>query len=346
MSHEKTLIVVIGLGEMGLIHAANLSKHRSILLGLACTRPDTLSTTAQSLCADRIYSTYDAAFADPEVAAVVIATSPPTHPDLISKAAAANKHIFAEKPLGYDSPSISAALHAVQEARVRFMSGFMRRWDADYIAAREKIVSGQIGDPVVLKCMSGDPEYPEKYHRGGAKHSLCLDLAVHDIDLARWLTGSEVGRVYVVLDAMTYPTLKETGDGDVAVAVLEMTSGTKVMVHLSRALDFGYNVTTQVFCKHGMVEIGELKQTAMVTVSEKARATDVVWDFSKRFEGAFDREMKAFVDLVHAKDEEAESLVKKNQSYAGMRDGLVATIVGEALVKSSMSGMPEVVPYN
>lgn len=347
MSSEKPLIVVIGLGEMGLIHASNLSKQRSVLLGLASTRPDILSTTARSLCADRTYSTYDAVFQDPKVAAVVIATTPPTHPAFISRAAAANKHIFSEKPLGYDTTSIKTAIAAVQEASVRFMSGFMRRWDVDYMAARHEITSGQIGDPVVIKCTSGDPEYPEKYHRDAAKYSMLKDLAVHDIDMARWLTKSEVRRVYVVVDAMTYPTLKEMGDTDVAVAILEMRSGTKVMMHLSRALDFGYDVTTQVFCKRGMVEIGELKQTALVTVSERKHATDVVCHFSKRFEGAFEREMKAFADLVRARDEAAaQALMEKNGSYASAHDGYVATLVAETLVKSCLSGMPELVPYN
>lgn len=347
MSLEKPLIVVIGLGEMGLIHASNLAKQRSVLLGLASTRPDILFPTARFLHADYTFSTYDTVFADPKVAAVVIATSPPTHPDLISRAAAANKHIFSEKPLGYDTVSIKTALIAVREARVRFMSGFMRRWDVDYIAARDKITSGQIGDPIVVKCTSGDPAYPEKYHRSGAKHSLLKDLAVHDIDLARWLTRSEVRRVYVVADAMTYPILKEVGDADVAVATLEMMCGAKVMVHLSRALNFGYDVTTQVFCKRGMVEIGELKQNAVVTVSERERATDVVWHFSKRFGGAFEKEMEAFADLVRAKDDaEAKALMEKSESYASAHDGYTATLVAETLVKSSLSGTPELVPYN
>eukprot|EP00177_Eucheuma_denticulatum_P004495 GFKZ01008172.1.p1 GENE.GFKZ01008172.1~~GFKZ01008172.1.p1 ORF type:complete len:348 (+),score=48.31 GFKZ01008172.1:214-1257(+) len=344
MSTPKPLIVVLGLGEMGRIHAANLSKHRSILLGLASTRHEILTSTAATLSADRLYHSYDAAFDDPQVAAVVIATLPPTHPELICKAAAAKKHIFSEKPLGYSTSEITAALDNVEKARVRFMCGFMRRWDPDYIVAKEKVDSGELGVPIVVKCTSGDPEYPEKNWRGAAEHSMLKDLGVHDIDLARWLTGSEVKRVYVVLDALTYPQIKQLGDSDVAVAVLEMESGAKVMIHLSRAFSFGYDVTTQIFCRDGMIEVGELKKRAVVTVREKGQSSDVAWHFGERFEAAFEKEMSAFADLVLARNEEdAEAVMKSSLSYARGHDGYMATLVAEALVRSSKSGMPELV---
>lgn len=345
MSNLKPLIAVLGLGEMGMIHARNLAKVRAIRLGLASSRSDALKTSAQTLSADATFSSYAEALDSPDVAGVVIATPPPTHPELIQQAAAKGKHIFSEKPLGYDAAPIRLAVDAVNRAGVRFMCGFNRRWDRDYIAARAKVEEGTLGKPVVLKCTSGDPEYPEKYHRGGAEFAMLKDLAVHDIDLARWLTQSEVKRVYALSDAMTYPGLKKNNDADVAVAVLEMECGAKVTIHLSRALDFGYDVTTELFCTKGAIQIGELKQTALVSIKDRTSSTDVIWDFGTRFEGAFSREMEAFAELVIAGADEAEAMVTSNSSYAGASEGLLATIVAEALVESSLSGMPVAVNY-
>lgn len=323
---------------MGLIHARNLSKQRGIRLGLACSRPPHLTKVARLLHADAMYSSYDSALLDPDVYAVVIATSPPSHPDLIARAATAKKHIFSEKPLGYTSSSIMTALSTVKSSGVRFMSGFMRRWDRDYCRAREQLQGNKLGRINVIKCTSGDPEYPEKYHRGGAKHAILKDLAVHDIDLARWLTGSEVKRVFVMQDALTYPTLTALGDADVVVAVLEMECGTKVLVHLSRALGFGYEVTTQVYCKNGRLDIGELKKRAVTLASEKENKTNIAWDFGERFEEAFEREMAGFVELVCKQDEEVEDWMKNEMGYASAEDGLAATVVAEALVESATSG--------
>lgn len=347
MATNKPLIVILGLGEMGLIHAKNLSKERRILLGLASSRKEVLLSTAERLGADRVYSCYEDVFNDPEVEGVVIATPPPSHPAVIMKAAEAKKHIFSEKPLGYDSESIANAIEAVEKSGVRFMVGFNRRWDPDYIAARQAVEAGILGDPIVLKCTSGDPEYPTKYHRGAAKFSMLKDLAVHDIDLARWLTQSEVKSAFAICDALTYPTLKEMSDADVTVAVLEMTCGAKVMIHLSRAFHFGYDVTTELFCKEGAMQIGELKKTSVSTIKNQTRGTDVVWHFADRFEAAFAREMEAFAQLVLVKNnDEARMLVGNDWSYATGHDGLAATIVAETLVKSSQSGVPELVPHD
>lgn len=344
MAAEKPLIVILGLGEMGLIHARNLSKERRILLGLASKRKEVLDKTAAELAADRTYSSFDAVFQDAQVKGVVIATPPPSHPQVIKQAAEAGKHIFSEKPLGYDSASIRDALDAVEKCGVRFTVGFNRRWDPDYIAARRAVEAATLGDPVVLKCTTGDPEYPEKYNRGAAKHALLKDLAVHDIDLARWLTRSEVKRVYAICDAISYPSLKENQDADVTVAILEMACGAKVILHLSRAFHFGYDVTTELFCKKGAMQIGQLHENAVVTVKDRTSALKVAWDFGERFRVSFTREMEGFAALVLAKTaEDAAALVAGDSNYASGQDGLAATVVAEALVKSYLSGMPEVV---
>ncbi|CAN8068482.1 unnamed protein product [Agarophyton chilense] len=339
---EKPLVVVLGLGEMGYVHATNLSKVRKIRLGIACRRVEVLQAAASKLCADASFNSYEKAISDPDTYAVVIATPPATHPELIEMAANAGKHIFSEKPLGFDSQTIRDSIAHVENAGVRFMTGFMRRWDSAYVSAREAVDKGDIGDPIVLKCTSGDPEYPEKYHRGGAKHSMLKDLAVHDIDLARWLTKSEVKSVYTVTDALSYETLREYQDSDVAICVLEMENRAKVLFHLSRALWYGYNVTSELVCKKGSLRIGALKRVDIEQMKDGTTCQKIAGDFRDRFEEAFEKEMKAFAELICAKSEaDAADMMKRNSSYASCWDGLHATAVAEALVRSSESGVPE-----
>lgn len=346
VSMENPLIVVLGLGEMGFVHARNLSKVRRIRLGLACRRADVLSHAMEELCADKGYASYEDALADSETHAVVIATSVETHPRLIEMAARAGKHIFSEKPLGFDSETIKKCISEVQEAGVRFMTGFMRRWDPAFATARQRVDNGEIGDPIVLKCTSGDAQYPEKYHKGGAKDSMWKDLAVHDIDLARWLTKSEVKSVYAISDALSYDTLKEYNDSDVGICVMQMESGAKVMVHLSRALWYGYNVTSELVGKTGTLRIGALKDVDIVQMQALKSSQVIAEDFRTRFADAFEKEMKAFVELTCAKtNEEAVKMMKDNCQYATCWDGLRATAVSEALVRSIASGVPENVMY-
>jgi predicted dehydrogenase len=335
----RPLVAVLGLGEMGTIHARALARARGVRLGLASGRSGPLADAAAMLHADRTWPGYAEALADPDVSAVVIATPPPSHAGLIVDAVQAGKEaIFSEKPLGYSVREIRGAVGAVVDGGVaRFMCGFQRRWDAGYRRGRDVVDRGECGKPIGIKCTSGDASYPEKYLRpgAGAEHSMLKDLAVHDVDLARWLLKSEVKRVYVSAVAMSYPQLAEFGDADMVMAVLEMESGARSALHLSRALAYGYNVTTELVCDGGTVQMGDLKATAAVVLKDGTAATDIAPAFPDRFVQAFESQMDAFVRLVLAEsDEEARKIFAGNPSYAGAVDGLRVTEVAEALVKS------------
>jgi predicted dehydrogenase len=338
----RPLVAVLGLGEMGMIHATNLSKQRGIRLGLASGRADALSQASKALRADASFASYDDALNDPDVVAVVIATAPPSHPHLIRAAADAGKMIFSEKPLGYSVEEVALALAALRENKIqRFMAGFMRRWDPAYIRGRLAVDTGEIGAPVALKCTSGDAGYPEKYRRPGSapEHTMLKDLAVHDVDLARWLLRSEVKRVYASSAAMSYPELADFGDADLVMAVLEMESGARVGIHWSRALDYGYNVTSELVCTKGTVQLGEVKQTSATVLKAGHAAVDIAPAFPERFVVAFEREMHAFAELVLANtDADAALMVENNSSYANAVDGIRVTEVAEALVRSVQSG--------
>lgn len=347
MQTEKPLVVVLGLGTAGLVHARNLSKHRSIRLGLASRREDVLTKTGKTLCADALYNSYNAALKDESVTAVVIATPIETHPSMLIDAARMGKLIFCEKPLGRDGPTIQHALSVVSEHKVTLMTGFMRRWDRAYASARQRVAKGEIGDVTVIKCASGDASLPGKYRREAPSNALWLDLAVHDVDLARWFTSSEVVRVYALMDAPVYPDLLERGDGDLGLAILEMESGSKVIIHLSFAFSYGYNASTEIVGKQGTLRVGDLGHIDIDFVSDGLEGRPIDPDYRSRFEVAFERQMEAFVNLVVASDEKAvQGLFEENSSYAGGFDGLRATIVGEALVKSASTRMPVDVFYD
>lgn len=342
----KPLIVVLGIGEMGTEHARNLCKIRTIRVGIASSREQALTKTTSSLCVDKTYNDYDAALQDPEVKGVIIATPPATHPDMIERAAKAGKHIFSEKPLGNDSPSIIKAIDVVRDANVRLMTGFMRRWDRGYSTAYDRISTGALGKVVVLKCTSGDAEYPEKYHRDALPFSILKDLSVHDVDLARWYTGSDVKRVYAILDALSYPTLSERHDGDVAIAVLEMESGAKVTLHLSRALQYGYNVSTEIACQKGSLRVGDLGRVDVDELANETNSRSIDRDFTVRFGQAFQDEMAGFVELVLADDSKYIEMLASDTRFATEEDGLKATIVAEALVQSAQDSTPVDVVYH
>jgi predicted dehydrogenase len=343
-------IAVLGLGEMGTIHAESLRRLGGVELALASKRSEVLHELAERLyvpCALR-FESYEDALASPRVDAVVVATAPADHTERIVRAAQAGKHIFCEKPLGLSAASVEKALAQVEHARLErgdfgkkvFMVGFMRRFDPAYARGKLLVQSGALGKPTVLKCTSGDAEYPAKYQRDLGYNSMLLDLAVHDIDLARWLLGAEVHRVHVVCRSLVYPQLAGLGDADNALALLEMDSGALVSAHFCRAFNYGYNVTSELVCERGSVYLGELKRPGdAVRVADPAGALSerIAPVFRERFEQAFQREMEVFAEAVRKGTLPAGA--------PGPLDGLAATRVAEALVRSWQTGSPQVVQH-
>ena len=74
---------------------------------------------------------------------------------------------------------------------VKLMTALQRRFDPSFQRVREGIVDGSIGDPIVVKLCSRDPAPPPvSYVKGGG--GIFKDMAIHDLDMSRFLMGWEV----------------------------------------------------------------------------------------------------------------------------------------------------------
>src|ERR1051326_9060411 len=133
-----------GAGRIGQIHAANLASTGATgLRDVVDVNPD----AAQALAKKHGARVVDVktALGDPDVDAVIIASSTDTHADLAIAAAKAGKAIFCEKPIDLSLPRVDACLDAVQKAGVPMFVGFNRRFDPSFSALRERIQKGDIG---------------------------------------------------------------------------------------------------------------------------------------------------------------------------------------------------------
>jgi myo-inositol 2-dehydrogenase/D-chiro-inositol 1-dehydrogenase len=76
---------------------------------------------------------------------------------------------------------------------------------------REAIASGEVGDPHLVRISSRDPEPPPAaYVRDSG--GIFLDMTIHDLDVARFLTGSEIEEGYARGDVRVDPEIGEAGD--------------------------------------------------------------------------------------------------------------------------------------
>jgi len=294
-------IGLIGAGRMGstLAHHLAYSVNAANLIAVADPYEENARKTAAKCNVADVYTEYHALLARDDIDAVVIVTPTNTHVNVIKAAARAGKHIFTEKPLALTLAKCDEAIAAVEAAGVKMMVGFMRRFDAAYLAAKQKIDAGEIGSPVMIKCVGRDPwhtglEYARRENSGG----LIADMAIHDFDLARWLMGSEVVRTSSEGECLVFPELKEVGDIDNAVVNLKFANGAIGNVDVSRNAIYGYDIRTEVIGSEGSVFIGGLQQTMTWTLKKNQISHDTIPGFMARFADAYASEIRAFVDCI------------------------------------------------
>lgn len=96
----------------------------------------------------RIYPSFEALLAEPEVELVVVNTPDATHAEFAAKALESGRHVVVEKPF---TPTLAEAEALVALARrsCRVLAVFHnRRWDADFLTLRQVLSQGRVGRPV------------------------------------------------------------------------------------------------------------------------------------------------------------------------------------------------------
>ena len=295
----KPKIALIGVGRIGEVHARTLARigHLGEFAMIVDPREEAAQALAGELSVARIATDASAAFDDPGIDAVVIASSTDTHAPYIEMAAAAGKDIFTEKPIALDIATTDAAIAAVERARVRLQVGFQRRFDHGYQAAWEYVQSGALGDVEMMHDAMRDPEPPpvDYLARSGG---FFRDMVVHNFDCARWLVGEDPVEVYATASTMVSDEIREVGDIDTSVVTLKFASGAIATIENSRRSAFGYDVRTELFGSGGAIFVDDAQATPVRRYHRKGVTEDHHYFFLNRFGEAYVRELESFVSAV------------------------------------------------
>ncbi|WP_406863875.1 Gfo/Idh/MocA family oxidoreductase [Streptomyces sp. HUAS MG47] len=291
-------IGLIGTGRIGAFHAGVLARHPEVeSLVVADAVPVRAAEVAGALGAEAAPDV-EALFAH-ALDAVVVASATASHAELVVRTAGASLPVFCEKPIALDLPGTRAALRAAEEAGVELQLGFMRRFDAGYLAARDAVRSGRLGRLHTVRAVTSDPAPPPAAYlplSGG----LYRDCLVHDFDILRWVTGREVVEVYATGSDAGPAMFREAGDVDTAAAVLTLDDGTLATATATRCNGAGYDVRMELAGERDQIAVGLDGRTPLASVEPQGpQPAEKPWPgFLERFAPAYEAELDAFVRLV------------------------------------------------
>lgn len=323
---------VIGLGRLGSLYAEYLAYQipRSSVLAITDEDAERAENIGHRLNIPHVFTDYRDMLELDNLDAVVITTPTSTHKDIVITASGKGKMIFCEKPLSISLDDADTMKQVVQENASFFHMGFMRRFDPGYASAKEKIESGEIGEPIVFKSTSRDPHRPSlEYADPKMSGGLFLDMGIHDFDLARWFMG-EISEMYSVANVLAFPEMKSINDVDNSITNLTFESGKIGSVDLSRSGIYGYDIHTEIMGTEGTIRIGYLRETPVMVLKKNDVAHDTVPFFMERFEKAYIAQLKNFVEKAYNQEEPSVSI----------EDGILALLSGHAATESFKASKP------
>jgi predicted dehydrogenase len=110
---------------------------------------------------------------------------------------AAGKSILMEKPLTTDIAEGEQMVTAAHERGVKLMVNFSNRWNPKFLAAREAMTSGRLGEFVMgYSRLSNTISVPTGMLAWATQSGPEWFLFPHTIDIVRWIVGREITRVY------------------------------------------------------------------------------------------------------------------------------------------------------
>ena len=311
---------IAGLGRLGKVHAKNLcvGVDGAQLVAACSIVPAELDFARENLKVEQTFTDFDEMLKS-DIDAVAIVTTSGLHCGQIAKALDAGKHVFCEKPLGVTVEECKMAEAAVERHPEKvFFLGFMRRFDPSYAYAMEKIKSGVIGKPYMVKATGIDPE---ALVQGAIKFAptsggIFIDMAIHDIDLMR--------------------EFKAANDDETGVAMYKCASGAIGFVHVGRTAPHGYHVETEIVGTEGTLRISPVPEKNLCMIYDIHGAVkECVGGFPERFAQAYQLELQEFINCIR----------EGRKPNVTVYDGTKSTQIAFATTKAYQTGKPLAIEY-
>ncbi|MDP9406145.1 MAG: Gfo/Idh/MocA family oxidoreductase [Actinomycetota bacterium] len=321
--------ILVGLGTMGSYHLRVLSAESGIeIVGVVDPNEERRRTARTGAPG---FAAFGDALARTEADFACIAAPVDVLPDLAHQALDAGLATLVEKPM---APAEDAAASLVARAGALDLSlavGHVERCNPAVIALKDRLDGGDFGQIYQVHARRLSP-FPLRESMTGVAH----DLATHDIDIIRYLTGSEVDRVYA-------ETLCRSGDGpeDLLSASLRLSSGSTGLLEVNWLTPTKVRELT-VTTEAGLFVVNYLTQDLLFYDNPRA---DNEWDSLANLRGTGEGDVTRFAitrrePLVVEWERFLASVRGTGEPAASGHDGLAALSCAQAIQRSGAEHSP------
>jgi myo-inositol 2-dehydrogenase / D-chiro-inositol 1-dehydrogenase len=280
MSVSETGLAVVGCGTIGRIRAELAREHPTVgWLGLCDIDSDLAGSLAMETGADYVTQDFKELLGRPEVTAVIVATDENEHVAPILAAVQHAHPLLIEKPLATDPVQSEEVLRAIQRFEVDAVVGYTQRFRRRFLAAKQRIEEGQIGDitTVVTRAFMNRMVPIATLRRTEERGSLTpmVVSGTHSLDLCLWLLGG--GQPVEVYARSGQRVLGDLGTKDATLGIFTMADGTIWSMSISWALPETwpgavYGLEIGIVGTEGIIDIEDTHRDAILVSERSQRA--------------------------------------------------------------------------
>lgn len=190
--------ILIGFGRMGRLHYRALKQITGVSVQAVCD-PSPDETPVEPF-----FLSFDDLIKNTDFDAAVIASPSRHHAAMAQHLIRMGKHLLIEKPVAVNLPELRELHTAGTGAPVQVCTSFTERFNPVIQALRERVRNQNLMSITINRT---GPYSPKKAHDG-----VLLDLAVHDIDLSRFLTEDEFARIEIEIKSKAHNGITDMAD--------------------------------------------------------------------------------------------------------------------------------------
>ncbi len=319
-------VAVIGVGSMGRNHVRVYNELPQAHLTAVA---DTNSQIAESVAVTygiRAYADYHQLLETEKPEVVTVAVPTALHEEVTLAALEAGAHVLVEKPIAASLESGQRIISRAQALDRQLMVGHIVRFNPAIQTLKQKLQSGELGRIFEIICRRVGP-FPARVRDVG----VVIDLAPHDLDLMRFLTGMDPLRLYAETERRLH-----TEHEDLLLGLLRFPDSVNGVLDINWLTPIKVR-EVWVLGERGLFRVDDLSQD--LYFYENAQANETLWPALQNLKGVSQGSMIRFA-LQRYEPLKAElqaflqSLLEGKPVPVNGQDGLAALRLALALVES------------
>lgn len=328
---------VIGVGSMGRNHARVYTELKATrLVGVADALPETAQRVGASFNVPAYSDFRDLLERErPDLVSVAVPTQ--EHFAVASAALDAGCHVLVEKPITASVAEGEALIRKAQDTGRKLMVGHIVRFSPVVQALKQHLAAGELGRIFQVVCRRIGP-FPARIRDVG----VVIDLAPHDLDVMRFVTGEEITRVYAETERRIH-----TAHEDMVLGLVRFRDNVAGMLEINWLTPQKVREVI-VLGERGMFRADDLTQD--LYFYENADANGLDWQHLSLLKGVSEGRMvrypiARYEPLKAELEAFATAVLEDKPVPINGQDGLAALRLAIALVESGRTHRIIEVPY-